>query len=303
MNDPTSQPTAQEPTDADRQLLREIMRLGPAGQHRRLRLIRAHVADAVAKRDAEVCVMLANPTALRTHVLRYGPPGYDIYTAEQIERIKAEVATQAGLYQAKKTQFNELMADRDRMSLARNAAAVIDEWIKDGAGVSDPSLGVLQMRIGYALTNLEVERDNLVALVERLRETLLALLVGFNERNESHLRTITADHIVRKALALTPESAGNELAAATERAEKAEAEVARLDPGVHSCGPDCQRPMCVLRRENAELRESLTDFRYSHDEIEAACGGEIAMVVRKDVMKRRAAIDAGRQAEARKGQT
>lgn len=27
--------------------------------------------------------------------------------------------------------------------------------------------------------------------------------------------------------------------------------------GVHSCGAHCQRPMCVLRRENAELRDRL----------------------------------------------
>ena len=28
--------------------------------------------------------------------------------------------------------------------------------------------------------------------------------------------------------------------------------------GVHTCGTHCQRPMCVLRRENAELRERLS---------------------------------------------
>lgn len=27
--------------------------------------------------------------------------------------------------------------------------------------------------------------------------------------------------------------------------------------GVHTCGTHCQRPMCVLRRENAELRQRL----------------------------------------------
>ena len=27
--------------------------------------------------------------------------------------------------------------------------------------------------------------------------------------------------------------------------------------GVHSCGTNCKRPMCVLRRENAELRDRL----------------------------------------------
>lgn len=45
-----------------------------------------------------------------------------------------------------------------------------------------------------------------------------------------------------------------------------------------------------LEQDNASLRENLTLHRYSHDEIEAACGGEVALVVRKDVMKRRAAI-------------
>lgn len=45
-----------------------------------------------------------------------------------------------------------------------------------------------------------------------------------------------------------------------------------------------------LEEENAMLRKNLTLHRYGHDEIEAACGGEVALVVRKDVMKRRAAI-------------
>ena len=26
---------------------------------------------------------------------------------------------------------------------------------------------------------------------------------------------------------------------------------------IHSCGPDCQRPMCVLRKENERLRKGL----------------------------------------------
>lgn len=51
----------------------------------------------------------------------------------------------------------------------------------------------------------------------------------------------------------------------------------------------------ALTAENAMLRDNMTLGRYSHDEIEAACGGEIAMVVRKDVMKRRAAIIAETQ--------
>ncbi len=50
-----------------------------------------------------------------------------------------------------------------------------------------------------------------------------------------------------------------------------------------------------LERENAELRKNLTLHRYSHDEIEAACGGEIALAVRKDVLRRRAAILSDRE--------
>lgn len=47
----------------------------------------------------------------------------------------------------------------------------------------------------------------------------------------------------------------------------------------------------VIRPE--QLRSIITD-RYSLAEIEAACGDEIGMVVRKDVTKRRAAIDAAK---------
>jgi len=38
------------------------------------------------------------------------------------------------------------------------------------------------------------------------------------------------------------------------------------------------------------LRAVMLDFRYAHDEIEYACGGEVAMAVRAKVMARRAKI-------------
>lgn len=49
-------------------------------------------------------------------------------------------------------------------------------------------------------------------------------------------------------------------------------------------------------RAECQLGEVLNALseRYSLAEIEAACGEEIAMVVRKDVAKRRAAIDAAK---------
>lgn len=46
----------------------------------------------------------------------------------------------------------------------------------------------------------------------------------------------------------------------------------------------------ALAADYANLRENLTLNRYSHDEIEAACGGETALAVREGVMNRRAAI-------------
>lgn len=42
--------------------------------------------------------------------------------------------------------------------------------------------------------------------------------------------------------------------------------------------------------EIERLRAAMLDFRYSHDEIEYACGGEVAMSVREKVMARRARI-------------
>ena len=52
--------------------------------------------------------------------------------------------------------------------------------------------------------------------------------------------------------------------AARRVAEKAAAEIARLQAkidnitaqGIHSCHPDCQRPLCVLRRERDAAREA-----------------------------------------------
>lgn len=43
-----------------------------------------------------------------------------------------------------------------------------------------------------------------------------------------------------------------------------------------------------------DMETILTDYRYSHDEIEAACGGDVALSVRRKVMNRRADIMAGR---------
>lgn len=59
--------------------------------------------------------------------------------------------------------------------------------------------------------------------------------------------------------------------------------------------------------ELERLKQQLTLWRYAHDEIEAACGGETALMVREKVMSRRARIDkenglASEQATASGGQ-
>ncbi len=66
--------------------------------------------------------------------------------------------------------------------------------------------------------------------------------------------------------------------------------------------PHCGAPKSVFEGQFAVIRKLIEssaaplDFmedlkwRYSHDEIEAACGGELALKVRKAVMKRREAI-------------
>jgi hypothetical protein len=45
------------------------------------------------------------------------------------------------------------------------------------------------------------------------------------------------------------------------RIAELEAEVERMEnllaEGIHTCNPTCKRPLCVLRRENKELREEL----------------------------------------------
>jgi hypothetical protein len=45
--------------------------------------------------------------------------------------------------------------------------------------------------------------------------------------------------------------------------------------------------LAALLEENGMLKLNMTYWRYGHDEIEAACGGEVAMTVRSKVMKRR----------------
>ncbi|MHC9085369.1 hypothetical protein ACYX7E_10055 [Luteimonas sp. RIT-PG2_3] len=60
-----------------------------------------------------------------------------------------------------------------------------------------------------------------------------------------------------------------ELAEVTERAERAEAEITRLQSeidnkwasGIHTCGPMCQRAECVLRREADELRSDAEEAK------------------------------------------
>lgn len=56
--------------------------------------------------------------------------------------------------------------------------------------------------------------------------------------------------------------------------------------------------------ENSErIKTALTDWRYSHDEIEAACGGDMALLVRSKVTARRAVIDAETAPELQKRST
>jgi hypothetical protein len=51
----------------------------------------------------------------------------------------------------------------------------------------------------------------------------------------------------------------------TEENQRLEAEVERLTvDGIHTCHDHCQRPMCVLRRENEELRKRLEEMSDEH---------------------------------------
>ena len=52
---------------------------------------------------------------------------------------------------------------------------------------------------------------------------------------------------------------------------------------------DYHQIMCASSIE--KLKSSLTDWRYGHDEIEAACGGDTALLVRAQVTMRRVQID------------
>jgi hypothetical protein len=46
--------------------------------------------------------------------------------------------------------------------------------------------------------------------------------------------------------------------------------------------------IAALHEENESIKS--TAYRYSHDEIEIACGGEVALDVRKKVLQRRGRI-------------
>ena len=59
---------------------------------------------------------------------------------------------------------------------------------------------------------------------------------------------------------------GSEISELREQLENEQAK------GVHSCGPHCQRPMCVLRRENAELRERAEKAEAENERLTAKCG-------------------------------
>ena len=47
----------------------------------------------------------------------------------------------------------------------------------------------------------------------------------------------------------------------------------------------------VFMEQVKKLQAAMTDWRYGHDEIEAACGGDTAILVRAQVTKRRVQID------------
>lgn len=49
--------------------------------------------------------------------------------------------------------------------------------------------------------------------------------------------------------------------------------------------------LAAAREEIEMLKLNMTYFKYSHCEIEASCGGKVALEVREKVMERRAEID------------
>jgi hypothetical protein len=80
---------------------------------------------------------------------------------------------------------------------------------------------------------------------------------------------------------------------------EAKAEIERLDwSGIHSCHPECQRPMCKLRRELAEAIETahvnersshrfareLAEARAQRDKL-AGLAGELIAMIRINVMR------------------
>lgn len=62
--------------------------------------------------------LLADPVALRANILRHGPAGFDLYSAEHIERIKSEAVA------AKDEIIADLKNERHQVETALNDALV-----------------------------------------------------------------------------------------------------------------------------------------------------------------------------------
>lgn len=57
------------------------------------------------------------------------------------------------------------------------------------------------------------------------------------------------------------EREGQRVTALEHQNAELESQLDATDPGVHSCGDTCQRPMCIMRRENAELHWEVEKLR------------------------------------------
>jgi hypothetical protein len=66
---------------------------------------------------------------------------------------------------------------------------------------------------------------------------------------------------------------------------EAKQEIERLDTrGVHSCHDNCQRPMCVLRRENADLKITLAMLGDNHERELAEAREQVAQYKKQELV-------------------
>ncbi len=137
---------------------------------------------------ANVRAMLADPVALRANILRHGPAGYDLHSAEHIEALKSEAVAQV------ESKLNDALAELEKLRTEHEIA------VRD-AGLYAATLQLSASALGCETHMVDHAVKELLAELERVRADLLDAEAACAQCAESH-RALSAElQVCRTALA------------------------------------------------------------------------------------------------------